>query len=219
MRKAGLIILTMLWVSSFVFGQTSQTFTFTVEGMTCNNCAQSLTETLQKMEGVESASVDFSTKTAKVIATGDVTIQKLKTVVQGRNFEALFKGEFLPPPLTADEKKGLDILVIKGGGKINIKDYLTEGKITIFDFYADWCGPCRVFSPKLERLIRDNNNVTLRKVDIVTWKSALSKQLTKTYKMPALPFVLVFDDHGKLLGKVEGNYIEQVESLVKSNRD
>jgi len=213
--KTLVIIAILVLGSVFSFGQTTQTHTFTVEGMTCDGCAQGLTEALQKIEGVESVSVDFNSKTAKVIATNEVTIQTIKAAVKDRNFEALFEDETLLKPLTEEEKKGLDIVVVKGGGKIKFKDHLAAGKITIFDFYADWCGPCRVFSPKVERFIKDNPNVSLRKVDIVTWKSELSKQLTKDYQMPALPFILIFDEKGKLLGKVEGNRMEEVASIVK----
>jgi len=100
-----------------------------------------------------------------------------------------------------------------------VKDHLSTGKITIFDFYADWCGPCRVFSPKLERLLVDHPKVALVKVDIVNWESSVSKQLTKEYQLPSLPFVLLFDDKGKLLGKVRGNFIEKVEAIVEKNED
>ena len=207
----------MVLGSVFAFGQTTQTYTFTVEGMTCNGCAQGLTEALQKMEGIGTATVDFDSKTAKVVATNEVTVQKIKAAVKGRNFEALFEGETVEIPLSEKEKEGLDIEVIKGGSKIKFKDHLTAGKITIFDFYADWCGPCRVFSPKVEHFIKATPTVALRKVDIVTWRSELSKQLTKDYKMPALPFILIFNDSGKLLGKVEGNYIEKVEQIINDN--
>jgi len=32
-------------------------------------------------------------------------------------------------------------------------EHLSAGNITVFDFYADWCGPCRVFSPKVDRML------------------------------------------------------------------
>ena len=89
--------------------------------------------------------------------------------------------------------------------------------MTIFDFYADWCAPCRLYSPKLERLVLEFPNLALRKVDMVSWESDLAKQLTKEYRLPALPFTLVFDEKGKLIGRIEGNEIEQVKSVLKKN--
>ena len=214
--KTKIIILLMLLWPVISYAQNKKVFEFRVEGMTCNGCANTATQALLKMEGVQSASVDFETKNARVV--GSATREQIKETIAAKNFEALFEGESLLKPLTEEEKKGLDIIVIKGGNKIKITDYVQAGKITIFDFYADWCGPCRVFSPKVERLLlKYRNKVVLKKVDIVSWKSELSKQLTKEYRMPALPFILIFNDKGKLLGKVEGNYIEQVEQIIKQN--
>ncbi|PCJ85575.1 MAG: hypothetical protein COA57_07465 [Flavobacteriales bacterium] len=205
----------LMLLSGMIFAQ-SKTIEFTVEGMTCGNCANTVQQALTKLEGVENATVDFPTKKATVVAK-NVTHEQLRKTVADANFEAIFSGEEMVKPLSDEDKKRVDIETIKGGNKIKIKDHLTEGKITIFDFYADWCGPCRVFSPKVEQMLLRHKNLVLKKVDVVSWKSSLSKQLTKEYQFPALPFTLIFDDKGNLLGRVEGNHIEQVEEIIKSN--
>lgn len=215
MRKAGLIISAVIFISCFVLGQASQTFTFTVEGMTCNSCANTATKVLQAIEGVESAKVDYESKTSIVVGT--VSEADIKAAMyKNTNFEVLFEGESLVKPLTDEERSSLDIKTIKGGSKMKFVEHLSMGNITVFDFYADWCAPCRVFSPKVERLLLKYDNVALRKVDIVDWKSPLAKQLTKEYKLPALPFTLIFDATGGLLGKVEGNNIEMVAKIVST---
>ena len=56
--------------------------------------------------------------------------------------------------------------------------------------------------------------MALRKVDVVEWKSELAKQLTKDYQLPSLPFTLIFNSEGELVGKIEGNDIEAVESII-----
>ena len=101
------------------------------------------------------------------------------------------------------------------GNAIRIKDHLARGKVTIFDYYADWCGPCHLLSPKLERLVLRYENVALRKVDLVDWKSKAARQATREFKLPGLPFTQVYDDRGKLLGQVEGNAIEEIEKLIR----
>lgn len=110
-----------------------------------------------------------------------------------------------------------DIKVVKGGKSIIISDFTTLGKITILDFYADWCGPCRALSPKLEKLAKANSDVALRKLDIVNWRSPLSKQMSKQYNLQSIPFVLIFDKKGELLGKVIGNDIATIKMLVAEN--
>ena len=186
--------------------------------MTCDNCANTSAQALSELKGVSSAKVDFKTKTATVVSTKSVTREVIKQRIQEKNFEALFDKEMLEPPLTEAEREGLNIQDVKGGGKIKMRDYLSDGKITIFDFYAEWCGPCRVFSPKVERLILNHPNTILVKADIVDWESALSKQLTQKFQFPSLPFVLVFNDKGKLLGKVHGNFIDKVEAIVEKSK-
>jgi len=215
--KNYLLIILLLFATVLMYAQTNQTFNFKIEGMSCDACANSATKILQSIKGAESVQVIFGTK--KAIVRGNVSKRDIKKAMQEMsNFEIVFEGDSIVKPLTADELKSLDIKTIKGGSKIKFKNYLAIGKITIFDFYADWCAPCRVFSPKLEHLIKNNSNVALRKVDIVTWKSELSKQLTKNHKMPALPFTLIFNDKGNLLGRVEGNKIEAVELIVNSKK-
>ncbi len=219
MKKCNLLLIlfTLLLLTSTLvsFGQTTKTFDFKIQGMTCQSCVNTAIRILKQIDGVDSVSVDLNSKQAIVIAYSKMTEKDLKTALDTKtNFEALFAGETLPQPLTEKEKEGLDIKTIKGGNKIKFINHLAQGKITIFDFYADWCSPCKVFSPKVERLLLEQNMLALRKVDVVDWKSNLAKQLTKKYKLPFLPFTLIFDDKGNLLGKVEGNNIEKVKKII-----
>lgn len=198
--------------------KSTKTFEFSVAGMTCNNCAETITNGLKKLDGVIEAKVDFENKQGKVIAANTVTEAQIKKAIANLNFEALFGSEKIILPLTDKEKAGLDIATIKGGRKIRIEDHLVKDKITIFDFYADWCGPCKLFTPKLEQLLLTYPNLALCKVDMEDWKSDLAKQLTKVYKLPSLPFTLIFNDKGKLLGKIAGNHIEKVEDIINPVR-
>jgi thiol-disulfide isomerase/thioredoxin len=127
----------------------------------------------------------------------------------------LLEGESLTTPLTDEEITALDITSIKGGLTIIFLNHLLPGKTTIFDFYAPWCGPCKVYTPQLERLLLQNSTLALVKADIVDWKSPLAKQLTTDYHLFGLPFTLVFNDQGLLLGKVNGNNIEAVLEILQ----
>ncbi|MBL4754110.1 MAG: thioredoxin family protein [Flavobacteriales bacterium] len=118
--------------------------------------------------------------------------------------------------LLAGGDKG-DIEVITGGKAMYLPDLLSTGKITILDFYAPWCGPCRALSPKLEKFVKANPKVALKKLDIVNWSSGLFKQISDKYGAQSIPFVLIFDDSGKLLGRVIGNDIVTIKVIVTEN--
>jgi len=55
---------------------------------------------------------------------------------------------------------------ISRGQEVDLADHLVAGKITIFDFYSDYCPPCRTISPKLEELAGRRDDIAVVKVDI-----------------------------------------------------
>lgn len=63
--------------------------------------------------------------------------------------------------------------------------------------------------------IEDKDGVVLRKVDIVDWESEAARQMVETYQVQGIPFVLVYDRKGTLLGDVRGADFETVKALVQ----
>lgn len=214
MKKLKLFGIIFLFTLTAVMAQ--EKVKFKVEGWSCQSCANSTASALNKLDGIKDVKATFDDSSVTLTSDGSVSEEDLRKVIADLNFQAFFEGESITEPLTDIEKEGLDIEFIKGGEKLDFKAHLTNGKLTIFDFYAGWCGPCKLYSPKLERLVFENPvRLSLKKVDVVDWKSELAKQLTKQYKLPALPFTLIFDDKGKLIGRVEGNDIETVRKNIK----
>ena len=87
-------------------------------------------------------------------------------------------------------------VIAEGGKKVELRELAVPGKITIVDFYADWCGPCRAMAPELERIANEDPDIYLRKVDIVNWESEVAKQ----YDLHSIPNVRVFNRKGKQVG-------------------
>ena len=73
----------------------------------------------------------------------------------------------------------------------NIKN--TQG-VVLVDFYADWCGPCRMLAQVLEEL----ESVTIYKID-----TEESKNIAAEFKVSALPSVVFFKD-GKEVKRLIG---------------
>jgi thiol-disulfide isomerase/thioredoxin len=92
---------------------------------------------------------------------------------------------------------GGDIRVVSKGEPLNLRDYLVPGKYTLFDYYADWCPPCRQLSPRLEALARQHANLAVRKIDIVSWSHPVARQQGVT----DLPYLRLFDPDGRLVAE------------------
>jgi thioredoxin 1 len=202
------------------FASAQQTFVseFDVAGLSCNGCEASANDALQKLPGVVKAEVVFDTKRGRVEATRQVTPAEIRRALGKLGFEARFAGDAVVKPLTAHERAGLDIRIASRGEAFDIRKNLAPGKFTIFDFWAEWCGPCHVLTPKIERLVQQNANVALRTIDLQQWESAAAKQATKDFKLPGLPYVRVYGPDGKFVGEVVGNDIEKIRALVKAGR-
>jgi len=86
------------------------------------------------------------------------------------------------------------------GEELDINDYIEPGKITIFDFYSEFCPPCRTLSPKLTELDSLRDDVVVYKLDInrsgvsgIDWSSPLAQQ----YGLNSIPKLVAFDENGE----------------------
>ena len=57
------------------------------------------------------------------------------------------------------------------------KEVLNSDKKVLIDFYADWCGPCKMVSPIIAEIGQENKNIKVVKINIDD-----EKELTKKYK-------------------------------------
>jgi thiol-disulfide isomerase/thioredoxin len=113
-----------------------------------------------------------------------------------------------PPAVVAG--RGQQVKVISHGAPVDISKHLALGSVTVVDFYADWCGPCRHISPSLEQMARTDPEIALRKIDIVNWKTAVVKQ----YNIRSIPQVNIYNRGGRLVGTVVGADIQEVKRYV-----
>jgi thiol-disulfide isomerase/thioredoxin len=114
-------------------------------------------------------------------------------------------------PKTADTA-GLDIADVGAPGEA-VDLVPVPGKVTIFDFWATWCEPCKKLDPALVELVREHpGKVALRRIDVVDWDSAA----TARYLTPGgfdLPHVKIYDATGtEILAKSPS--VGQLDALI-----
>ena len=69
----------------------------------------------------------------------------------------------------------------------------------LVDFWADWCGPCRMFSPILEKVGEDYKG----KVEIAKVNVDANPESSDEYGVNAIPAIKLFKD-GKVIAQFEG---------------
>lgn len=83
----------------------------------------------------------------------------------------------------------------------NFKDYISSDELTLVDFYAVWCGPCKTMHAILEEYKElVGNNVHVLKVDI---DSPVNVSKISEYKIGAVP-TLMFFRRGEILWRSSG---------------
>ena len=194
----------------------ASSLTFKVLGIDCAKCAPPVKKALAAVPGVTSVRVDTKAQTATI--EGNADRAKIHEALANAGFEAELPGEQRSDfaPLSPAELAKLDIAVFDGKTKVDVAKALAPGKITIVDFYADWCGPCTVLERRLERYMAAHPNIALRRVDIGKWNNAAARQAT-SFGATALPYVRVYAPNGKLAAAVTGGmWDEMLDAMEKA---
>jgi copper chaperone CopZ len=209
-------MLAILLFAGAATAASAETFTFTVVGMDCAACGPPIVKTLASVDGVKNAKVDWKSQTATVELPSSFDKQKIRTALTNAGFESVFPGEVRKEIEALPEEivKTLDIVEYKDGRRVDVTRIMAPGKITIVDFYGQWCGPCRVLETRLQHLMRGKKNLALRRVDIGKWDNEAAKQATREFQAEALPYIRVYDANGKFTGSVTGGMWDEVLAML-----
>ncbi|EPP38620.1 Thioredoxin [Chlamydia avium] len=87
----------------------------------------------------------------------------------------------------------------------NFNSFIASGLVLI-DFFAEWCGPCKMLSPILDALALELSNVSIGKVDIDTSPAPAEK-----YGVSSIPTLILFKN-GEEVDRVVG--LKDKDALV-----
>ena len=92
-------------------------------------------------------------------------------------------------------------------------EVLEQTKLVLVDFWAEWCGPCKQISPRLEELANKySENLTVCKVNVDE-----NRELAIEYNIRSIPALIIFKS-GEMVDSLIGAVsLEELEDLVTRN--
>ena len=98
--------------------------------------------------------------------------------------------------ISNEEESGMEIMKVTSA---NFQDeVLNSDKTVLIDFYADWCGPCKMFSPIVESVAAENEDIKVVKIDVDN-----AQDIAIKYQVMSIPTTVVIKD-GKEVNRAVG---------------
>lgn len=100
---------------------------------------------------------------------------------------------------------------------INAKEFdevIKSKKVVLVDFFATWCGPCRMLSPVLEEVLEESKG----EFDIVKVDVDESYDLAKKFGVMSVPTMMIFQEGvetDKMIGyRQKDDILEEIKSYL-----
>ena len=95
------------------------------------------------------------------------------------------------------------------GDKDNFDSLISDG-VVIVDFFANWCGPCRMLGPVLEELSNSRGEVKVVKIDV-----DMEEQLARRFGVMSIPALYLFKDGKQVDSRVGFMPLSDLEEWIK----
>lgn len=186
---------------------------YSIQGADCAACGDKVRLELKKVKGVKKADFDIHKVELMVRLEDGVPDALVLAAAERAGLRAVVgpgQGAYLPHeayPAGADVQE-----LNKDGAAVGpLARLRVPGKFTVFDVYADWCGPCREVDARLREVVAERKDVAVRKLSVVDFDSPLALELD----VDTLPFVVVFTPEGKKT-EIRGAHLDKIDKALKA---
>jgi copper chaperone CopZ/thiol-disulfide isomerase/thioredoxin len=194
-----------------------RTQVYSVQGVDCASCADRIKAELKKVKGVKK--VDFDKHAVELTVKMDdgvadqAVLDAVARAEQGlRAVVGPGQGAYLPFesfPAGADYQ----LLTSDGSAVGPLPKLAVAGKYTVFDVFAEWCGPCREVDERLRKVVAERSDVAVRKLNVRDFDTALARELGPAFD--TLPYVVVVTPRGKKI-EVAGVDFEKLDKALRT---
>lgn len=92
----------------------------------------------------------------------------------------------------------------------NFQSTIASG-VTLVDFYADWCGPCRMIAPIIESLAGELKGAQIAKLDIEK-----AQKTTLSFNVTSIPTIIIFKEGKEVSRHVGVQNKPALEKAIKA---
>ncbi len=182
----------------------------------CQSCGMEVAEALESTLGVHRVEFDRDTVEIRVAYdAAQTTPDAFVAVADGLGHKAMNgagQGSYTPEVMFATE---LDVRQISKRGEAAELEPVA-GKVTVFDFHAIWCGPCKKVDRHMAYILETHHDVALRKLNVSDWDSEVAKKFLSG--VPQLPYVIVYGRKGRRVKAIAGLDLDALDAAITRGR-
>lgn len=89
-------------------------------------------------------------------------------------------------------------------------DVISQNEVVLVDFFATWCGPCKMLAPSIEKLANEHTEAKVVKVDVDQ-----DPDLAMQYQVQSIPTLIAFKNGQPVDRKMGFMPYEALESMIK----